>query len=173
LDPEPRPDAAGHRSPRLDDAVAFRIHQTNRLLRTHLSRFLQRVSPGLTPEQWFLLVRLGERHGAVRQVDLAESVLGDPPNVSRLVDGLEARGMVERRPDPRDRRTRLLHLTPAGAKVVDDVYERVIDERHAVFAGFDTAELAALTRALRRIDANLRRMLGGTGLDAGPPDRES
>jgi DNA-binding MarR family transcriptional regulator len=147
-----------HRSAELDDALAFRIHRTNRLLRTHLARFLQSVATGLTPEQWFVLARLARR-GAMRQVDLAEPVLADPPNVSRLVDALVGRGHVAREPDPSDRRSWLVSLTPAGAQIAETVQLRAVAERHAVFAGFDGDELDALAAMLDRIDANVRGLL--------------
>jgi len=155
----PRTAAAAHGSPDLDEAPAFRIHRTNRLLRTHLSRFLDDIAPDITPEQWFVLARLAHR-GPVRQVDLAEPVLGDPPNVSRLVDALVRRGHVERRPDPSDRRSWLVSLTPAGRDVADAVLARAVDERGAVFAGFDARELEELRAMLDRIDENVRALLG-------------
>jgi len=151
--------AAAHLSPDLDDALAFRIHRTNRLLRTHLARFLGEVAPDITPEQWFVLARLADL-GPVRQVDLAEPVLGDPPNVSRLVDALVARGRVERHPDPSDRRSWLVSLTPAGRDVADAIHARAVDERGAVFAGFDARELDGLRAMLDRIDENVRGLLG-------------
>jgi DNA-binding MarR family transcriptional regulator len=147
-----------HRSARLDDALAFRIHRTNRLLRTHLRRFLDAHEPGLSPEQWFVLVRIAER-APVRQVDLAEPVLGDPPNVSRLVDALADRGLVGRSPDPADRRSWSLALTPDGRERVDRLLERTVAERQLVFAGLEADELAALDTALQRIDDNVRRLL--------------
>jgi DNA-binding MarR family transcriptional regulator len=145
--------------PSLDDTLAFRIHRTNRLLRTHLRRLLEAHEPGLSPEQWFVLARIAERE-PVRQVDLAEPVLGDPPNVSRLVDALVARGDVERSPDPADRRSWLLSLTPAGRVRSDALFARAIAERPRVFAGLEERELAALAGALDRIDANVRGLLG-------------
>jgi DNA-binding MarR family transcriptional regulator len=144
--------------PSLDDALAFRIHRTNRLLRTHLRRLLEAHEPGLSPEQWFVLARVAERE-PIRQVDLAEPVLGDPPNVSRLVDALVARGDLRRSPDPADRRSRLLSLTPAGRARADAMFAVAIEERPLVFAGFDERELAALADALDRIDANVRGLL--------------
>jgi DNA-binding MarR family transcriptional regulator len=147
-----------HRSPDLDDAPAFRIHRTNRLLRTHLARFLGDVAPDVTPEQWFVLARLAHR-GPVRQIDLAEPVLGDPPNVSRLVDTLVARGHAERRPDPADRRSWLVTLTPDGQRLTGAILARATDEREAVFAGFAAHELDALSTMLDRIDDNVRRLL--------------
>lgn len=150
--------AERHESPDLDEALAFRIHRTNRLLRTHLARFLTTVAPDVTPEQWFVLARVATG-GPVRQVDLAEPVLGDPPNVSRLIDALVARGYVERSPDPADRRSWLVSLTRSGKALAAKVGNRAIDERRAVFAGFDEGELDALATALDRIDANVRALL--------------
>jgi len=147
-----------HQSESLDDAVAFRIHRTNRLLRTHLSRFLTEHGEGLSPEQWFVVARLGEKH-PVRQVDLAEPVLGDPPNVSRLVDGLVDRGLVERSPDPSDRRSWLIELTSEGRRVLRRVQQRTAPERERVFAGFGADELRTLVASLDRIDDNLRTLL--------------
>lgn len=147
-----------HWSPDLDEALAFRIHRTNRLLRTHLARFLQDVAPGVTPEQWFVLARLAHL-GSVRQIDLAEPVLGDSPNVSRLIDALVARGYLERSPDPADRRSWLVSLTRAGQALAARVLERAVDERRAVFAGFDDGELDRLSSTLDRIDANVRALL--------------
>ena len=154
---------AGRRSDRhlssdLDDAIAFRIHRSNRLLRTHLARFLQASAPDITPEQWFVLARLAHR-APVRQVELAEPVLGDPPNVSRLVDALVARGYVERSPDPGDRRSWLVSLTTPGRRLAGLILASAIDERQAVFAGFDEAELDIMATMLDRIDTNVRALL--------------
>ena len=158
---QPGPAAARHRSPALDDALAFRLHRTNRLLRTHLARFLDSHVPGISPEQWFVLARVAQSPG-VRQVDLAERVLADPPNVSRLVDALVARGLVRRSADPADRRSWLLSLTKEGREVTAELLDHTAAERQLVFGGFGEDELDALAAALDRIDANLRRLLSST-----------
>jgi DNA-binding MarR family transcriptional regulator len=49
--------------------------------------------------------------------DLAGRLQCDPSNVTFLADRLEERGLIERRPDPSDRRVKLLALTPAGLAV--------------------------------------------------------
>ncbi len=146
------------RSSNLDDAIAFRIHRTNRLLRTHLARFLHTSAPDITPEQWFVLARIAHL-GPVRQVELAEPVLGDPPNVSRLIDALVARGFVERSPDATDRRSWLVSLTTTGKTLAAELLERAAGERHVVFAGFEPIELDSLATMLDRIDANVRTLL--------------
>ena len=149
---------ARHRSADLEDALAFRIHRTNRLLRTHLSRLLEAREPGLTPEQWFVLARIAHR-APLRQVMLAEPVLGDPPNVSRLVDALVDRGYVDRSPDPDDRRSWLLRLTRVGSARAARLLDDSIKQRALVFEGFDETELDQLASLLDRIDDNVRRLL--------------
>lgn len=105
-----------------------------------------------------MLARLAHR-APVRQVELAEPVLGDPPNVSRLVDALVDRGYVERSPDPGDRRSWLVSLTTPGRRLAGLILASAIDERQAVFAGFDEAELDTMATMLDRIDTNVRALL--------------
>ncbi|MDN5860263.1 MAG: MarR family transcriptional regulator [Pseudonocardia sp.] len=118
-----------------------------------------------------MLARLGGRE-PVRQVDLAEPVLGDPPNVSRLVDALVAHGHVERAPDPADRRSVRLSLTDLGRARRTELLGLAAAERERVFDGFDGDELDRLVTALDRIDANVRRLLtDGPGFGQKQPRR--
>jgi DNA-binding MarR family transcriptional regulator len=57
--------------------------------------------------------------------ELSRRLRADPSNVTGLIDRLEARGLVERRPDPNDRRIKGLALTPAGAKLRQRLFERL------------------------------------------------
>src|SRR3954471_8727941 len=82
-----------------------------RLIRTQADRRAR--AHGMTRAQWMILVRL-RRCGGMTQRELAEILEVEPITVGRLVDRLAARGLVERRADPADRRVWRLHLTPAG-----------------------------------------------------------
>ena len=68
---------------------------------------------GLHPREFWLLALVRQR--SCRQRDLAESCGLDPSAVVGLLNRLEARGWLRRRPDPRDRRAHRISLTPAGA----------------------------------------------------------
>jgi DNA-binding MarR family transcriptional regulator len=57
--------------------------------------------------------------------ELARRLGADPSNVTGLIDRLEARGLVERRPDPNDRRIKGLALTPAGASLRQRLFARL------------------------------------------------
>ena len=70
----------------------------------------------LAPAQAIALKEL-EVERPISMRELAERMRCHPSNITGLVDRLEARGLVERRPDPRDRRVKGLALTPIGQKV--------------------------------------------------------
>ncbi|MEO8483393.1 MAG: MarR family transcriptional regulator [Acidobacteriota bacterium] len=85
--------------------------------------FLQRehlpagdAAPGLSPVQCHVL-HLIEPGEGMPMGRLAETLACDASNVTGLVDRLEARGLVRRRPSVEDRRVKVLDLTPTGAKV--------------------------------------------------------
>src|SRR5215472_9933003 len=75
---------------------------------------------GTTRAQWIVLFRLREQEG-LSQVDLADVLELQPISLVRLLDRLVEHGLLERRPDPKDRRANRLHLTRAGRRLVDDL----------------------------------------------------
>ncbi|AHJ63975.1 Transcriptional regulator, MarR family [Granulibacter bethesdensis] len=74
----------------------------------------------MTRAQWIMLLWLDQMPG-ISQKQLAEKLEVEPITVARLVDRLEQRGMVERRPDPSDRRIWRLHLLPAARPLISDI----------------------------------------------------
>jgi MarR family transcriptional regulator, organic hydroperoxide resistance regulator len=66
--------------------------------------------------------------------ELAERLKSDPSNLTGLIDRLEARGLVERRPDPTDRRIKGLALTPAGAQLRERLLARLYSAPPSVAA---------------------------------------
>ena len=60
-------------------------------------------------------------HGAIRLSELSEHLHIAPRSATEVVDALESRGLVERRPDPSDRRATLVELTAHGTSVLDAI----------------------------------------------------
>ncbi|MEV8591623.1 MarR family transcriptional regulator [Streptomyces sp. NPDC052012] len=81
---------------------------------------------------------------------LAQRLKCEPSNVTGIVDRLEARGLVERRPDPADRRVKLAVATEEGRKVVRSLQESLRFAREPL-AGLSEPERIALRDALRRM----------------------
>jgi DNA-binding MarR family transcriptional regulator len=81
---------------------------------------------------------------------LAGQLSADPPYVTLMVDDLEKRGLVRRRPHPDDRRAKLVSLTPAGRTAAQRA-EQILDEPPAALRDLPVDDLAALMRLLERL----------------------
>jgi DNA-binding MarR family transcriptional regulator len=74
----------------------------------------------MTRAQWVILARVSTSPG-LSQNELASILEVEPITVGRLIDKLQSRGMVERRPDPADRRIWRLHLLPGAEPVLEEI----------------------------------------------------
>jgi DNA-binding MarR family transcriptional regulator len=114
--------------------------------RVHFASAMSRLD--LTPVQGIVLRRLDpDRPTAMNE--LAEALACDASNVTGLVDRLEARGLVERRPAPGDRRIKAIVLTPAGIGLRRRVIE-LMSEPPAPIAALPARDQRALRDILRR-----------------------
>jgi DNA-binding MarR family transcriptional regulator len=123
-------------------------------------RFAERLEPlELNPRTFALLRHIDAAEGQ-SQHELAEALRVPPSRMVALIDELEGRGLVERRPHPSDRRARSLYLTAAGRRLF---------KRAAKVATEHEAELCAeLTAAERKqLLALLGRIAEGQGLTPG------
>jgi len=103
---------------------------------------------GLTPPQLFALRQL-DPDEPVPMRALASALNCDSSNVTGLVDGLEAQGLVERRESEHDRRMRMLVVTPRGREVRERLIA-VIQEVPEPIAALSSADQRALRDILRR-----------------------
>jgi DNA-binding MarR family transcriptional regulator len=81
---------------------------------------------------------------------LAEWLSADAPYVTLMVDDLEKRGLVRRKPHPEDRRSKLVHLTAAGRAAAARA-EAILDEPPAALREVPVKDLAVLLRVLERL----------------------
>jgi len=84
------------------------------------------------------------------QRELAERLSADPPYVTLMVDDLEKRGLVRRRPHPTDRRAKLVELTASGRAAAARA-DAILDEPPAELHGVPDADLEAVLRVLERL----------------------
>ena len=93
------------------------------------------------------------------QVDIAKRLRIEGPTMTRMLDTLEKDGLVERLPDPTDRRSKQLRLTPAGERVLEEVFEVVDDLRDRLIDGLPEDRIDELNNLLvtltERLDAGL------------------
>ena len=141
--------------------LAILLTDVGRLLRTRADQLAR--SRGMTRAQWVILSRL-ERQPGMTQAEMAALCEVEPITVARLVDRLEARNLLERRSDPRDRRVRRLYLRPAADPVLAELKEHGATILDLLTDGLDSARVSQLVETLLQIKSNL----GGKTVE---PDR--
>lgn len=90
-------------------------------------------------------------HGEMRLSELAEHLHIAPRSATEVVDGLEQRGLVERRPDPNDRRATLIALTDQGKRVSEAIRSARNVEAERFFGGLSASDRTHLARILRKL----------------------
>jgi DNA-binding MarR family transcriptional regulator len=116
-----------------------------RLLRQASAQSLARWD--LTPSQ-FRALRVLLRHGALRPSALSEHLDIAPRSTTEVLDGLAAKGFVERRPDPEDRRATLVAPTERGMTTAAQIRAARGNDSERFFAKLDQTDRAELTRIL-------------------------
>jgi MarR family transcriptional regulator for hemolysin len=140
--------------PDFERDLLFLLHDVARLLRVDADKRAR--AHGMTRAQWAILIWL-ERQPGISQKELAELLEVEPITVARLVDRLEGRGMVERRPDPRDRRIWRLHLSPPAHVALREINRQRADMAETVTQGIDETSQTTMIEALVRMKATLTR----------------
>ena len=140
--------------PRNDRELAFAINDVARLLRTFADHAARRF--GMTRAKWAVLARL-DRFEGLKQTELAEMLDLQPISLTRLLDGLADNGLIERRPDPDDRRAKRLYLTPAARPLLARLTSLGEDLMETALAGLDRKDTGALLAGLGTIKENLRQ----------------
>ncbi|MFD7439774.1 MarR family winged helix-turn-helix transcriptional regulator [Streptomyces sp. NPDC059909] len=117
-----------------------------------VKRVTTRLLPTECPGGSAAVLSLLGRYGEMRMSRLAELLAVDMSVTSRHVAHVADRGWIERAPDPDDRRSRILRLTPAGEEMVDELGRRVTDmfaHHLSDWSDEDVGQLNALLARLR------------------------
>jgi DNA-binding MarR family transcriptional regulator len=133
-------------------SLGFLLNDVARLLRRNFNRRARGLR--LTQAQCRALAYVARNEG-IRQIGLAEILEVQPITLARLLDQLARAGLIERRPDPRDRRAFRLFLTPAATPLLEQIHALGAATRAEATAGLGRARLAELTDALESMKRNL------------------
>lgn len=110
----------------------------------------------LTPPQYRVLGVLGE--GSSLPSALAERLAVRRPTITAVVEGLAARGLVERAPHEEDRRSVTHTLTDKGERILRDA-DRAVDARLRIIAGYAPERADDMLRSLERWNVAMRAYL--------------
>lgn len=108
----------------------------------------------LTPDMWSVLAYLWHEDG-LTQLDLCIATSRDKPNMTRLLDNLEKRGLVARRQDATDRRSNRIYLTTKGMELKETVHPITDQAVEKGLEGLSEEDLESVRRILKVVMDNL------------------
>ncbi|MGD9885990.1 MAG: MarR family winged helix-turn-helix transcriptional regulator [Reyranella sp.] len=136
----------------LDSYLPYLLNRAGARIAT---AFGEEVRPlGATLQMWRVLAALRERDGR-RMGDLSATTSIEVSTLTRLVDAMEAKGVVARRRAADDARAIVLFVTPAGRRLTQRIVPIAERYEQVALAGFSDAEAERLKAALRRLYANM------------------
>ncbi len=138
----------------LPPPLGFLLHDSARLMRKRFEQRARARGLGLSRAQWQLLAAL-KRNEGIQQGALADLMDIEPITLVRLLDRSEKAGLVERRPDPKDRRAWRLYLTSQAHPELDVMYDIGGATREEALADLTEADRAELFRILEIVRGNL------------------
>jgi DNA-binding MarR family transcriptional regulator len=138
----------------LENALPFLIHGIYQRTRSMTYKAFNAHGLEITPEQWIVLARLWQRDGRTVS-ELSDSTLRDRPTMSRILDSMEAGGLVTRTVDSKDARTRIVQLTREGKALRKKLVPIAKGLVERLEAGVSEADLLITRQTLRRLFENL------------------
>lgn len=133
----------------------MQLAQMSRGWRAELDRRLADL--GLSQARWLVLLHLARFEEAPTQRELAQSVGVEGPTLARLLDSLEAQGLVLRQAVVEDRRAKKIVLCATARPLIDKIETIATALRHELLVGIDEDELRICMRVHARILANLEK----------------
>jgi DNA-binding MarR family transcriptional regulator len=124
------------------------------------SRSSGRLAPYGLQQGWFDLLAALRRVGVPYELNptsLMRATLLSPSGMTKRLDRMEEAGLIERRPDPSDRRERLVRLTRRGKNLIDRAVETHVGNEARLLSVLTAAERRTLDRVLKKLLIELER----------------
>jgi DNA-binding MarR family transcriptional regulator len=151
--PQPREDSGDvEREPRRRDLAAMMVPLGRALMRAEEPVL---TANGLTMWAYSVLLALGDQP-ARSQAALAAQIGADKTRLIPILDDLQQRGLIERHPDPADRRSHLLEVTPEGRRASSRTQQEIQRQEEDLLAQLPAQDRATFLRALDVLSARIR-----------------
>lgn len=124
-----------------------RMHQRSTYL---FQRMAQAEGQDITQVQYAALEAV-LAHPGVDQAQVAQLIAYDRATIGGVIDRLDRKGLLRREINPRDRRARILHLTPEGQQVIETLRPAVALVQGDILDGLSEAERDEFLAAMRRV----------------------
>lgn len=137
------------------DVPGFILERTAKRMKQACAQALREANVDMTVDQWVILQEL-DKEDRLNQIELAERSFKHAPTVTRIVDTLTEKGLLERQLDPEDRRRYSICLTNAGQLEIKRILPIIKDFRKRCWEGMSEEDLKKMMKLLNQIFDNLK-----------------
>lgn len=146
----------------LENSLGMLLDWATQFMRLELNRKFKAAGLQATSEQWKILIILWLEDGLTQQ-QLAGKTHKNKVSVVKLIDGLERRGLVNRCPEPKDRRSNRIFLMPKGKTIQAKMIKLAQQNLDQAATGIDAAEVTTCKKVLKQIISNMKDNLNDNG----------
>jgi len=136
------------------NAYSFLLDRTARRVKQYAQQRFKEMGFNITVDQWLVMKHLYE-HGEMKQNALAELIFKDNPTLTRIIDLLCDKRLMQRTMHQADRRSFLVSLTKEGKKKVEQLKPKIKDVRFKAWEGLTERDFNQFKKTLNTIYQNL------------------
>ncbi|MDT8376110.1 MAG: MarR family transcriptional regulator [Mariprofundaceae bacterium] len=144
----------------LEQAIGLNVNRTAFLMAEEIGRRFAGSGYQLSAQDFGILFRL-LKQGAMTQVEITALMMRDKSTITRRIDGLVKKQLVDRNPDPADRRCFRIGLTAAGHRALEVMIPLVRDFQQEVLSDIPDEEKAVTIKTLKHISDRLINLKTG------------
>jgi len=141
----------------LNKQIGVYLNHVHFLFKQYISRSFLSRGFDLTPEQFLVMDTLWDE-GVLNQQQIAQYIQKDKNSVTKLIDGLEKRGLVQRVSTGDDRRMNNIVLTETARHIQDEVVEVALKSVDKICEGISADDMQAFISVLKRMDENMNQL---------------
>ena len=130
------------------------MEQIIRKYRAIAGKTLRQHQSGLQVDEWVVLKQISEKDGC-SQIELARSTLTGPAKMTRMIDNLVHKELVEKQQSEEDRRRHQIFVSKKGKQLIQKLWPEVAAYRQAALKGFSDADKKKLMDLLQKMIDNL------------------
>src|SRR3989339_881985 len=138
----------------LNKQVGVYLNLVHNQFKQYLNKIFHNRGFNLTPEQYLVIDTLWDE-GVLSQQQIADIIIKDKNSVTKLIDALEKKGLVQRRTDEQDRRLNKIHLTEEALNIKDVITEIAIESTNTIFRNIPREDLEKFVSVLNKMSQNI------------------
>lgn len=138
----------------LNKQVGVYLNLVHCKFKQYMNSIFQGHGFNLTPEQFLVMDTLWDE-GVLSQQKIADIIFKDKNSVTKLIDALENKGLVNRVPDKTDRRLNQIHLTERAISIKEDITKIAIESTDGIIKDIPKEELHVFVGVLNKMAKNI------------------